>query len=429
MAALLTWLVGYPLLITLMEALGLPRGLSLEHFAEFARRPDEWQALWRSLWISAASVALAGAVGIPLAFVFARTEFPGRRILGALVALPVALPPLVGVIAFLFLYGESGFVSRGLQSLLGLTEAPWRLSGPGAILLVHAYSMYVYFYLFTRAGLARLDVAMLEASASLGAGRVATLFRVTLPLLLPCTGRRLAADLHDLTGLLFRSLYLWRRFPGDDDPDRGVEAERRAVDGSGRDRDPGDCRLSGAVGDAAYRSGSLGGGRRHPWSGAVAPGADDGPGQGRRRGTLGWGLALLLLLPHLTLSAHLLCSAWDVDRRGPATGPRQQQLRVSDLHPGAAATGGQLGLDGDRGDGGRHAPGAGGRTPRSVKLRGRLGGVLETLLSIPWAVPGTVFAISLATAFSCARSRRLAAWCWWEHRGFCPLPSWCAACR
>ncbi len=109
---------------------------------------------------------LAAAIGVPLAFLFERADFPGRRALGALVALPVALPPLVGVIAFLFLYGESGFVSRAVQALFRLERPPWRLAGPGAILLVHAYSMYVYFYLFTRAGLSRLDAAYLEAAAS-----------------------------------------------------------------------------------------------------------------------------------------------------------------------------------------------------------------------------------------------------------------------
>ena len=68
---------------------------------------------------------LSAAVGVPLAFLFERAEFPGRRVLGALVALPVALPPLVGVIAFLFLYGESGFVSRGgRRRLAGLDEPP-----------------------------------------------------------------------------------------------------------------------------------------------------------------------------------------------------------------------------------------------------------------------------------------------------------------
>jgi iron(III) transport system permease protein len=184
-AALLAWLVGYPLLMTLIEALGGPGAWSLHGFAEFVHRQDEWLALWRSLWISAASVLLSALVGVPLAFLFERADFPGRRILGAIVALPVALPPLVGVIAFLFLYGESGFASRAVQALLRLREPPWRLAGPGAILLVHAYSMYVYFYLFTRAGLARLDAALLEAAASLGASRWRTLFQVTLPLLRP----------------------------------------------------------------------------------------------------------------------------------------------------------------------------------------------------------------------------------------------------
>ena len=61
----------------------VPRLLTLAHVAEFARRADEWQVLWRSLWISTASVVLAAVVGVPLAFLFERSEFPGRRALGA----------------------------------------------------------------------------------------------------------------------------------------------------------------------------------------------------------------------------------------------------------------------------------------------------------------------------------------------------------
>ena len=87
LAAFLAWLVGYPLLITLTEAVGLPAAFTTAHLAEFAGRSDEWLALWRSVWISLASVVLAGLVGIPLAFFFERAEFPGRGVLGALVAL------------------------------------------------------------------------------------------------------------------------------------------------------------------------------------------------------------------------------------------------------------------------------------------------------------------------------------------------------
>ncbi len=158
MTLLLAWLVVYPILIVVLEAAN-----GHGAWSEFFTRPGEWAALWARVWISLASVALAAAIGIPLAFLFEWFDFPGRRMLGALIALPVVLPPPVGVIAFLFLY-ESGFVTRALQTVLGLEQAPWRLQGPLAILLVHAYSMYVYFYLFTRAGLAKLDVSMLEAA-------------------------------------------------------------------------------------------------------------------------------------------------------------------------------------------------------------------------------------------------------------------------
>src|SRR5574341_386255 len=176
---LLVWMVIYPIAIVAREA------AAGGAFAEFVSRPSEWRALWASLWISLASIALAAAIGVPLAFLFEWFEFPGRKTLGALVALPVVLPPLVGVIAFLFLYGESRFVARFIQAVFGFERAPWQLQGAGAILLVHAYSFYVYFYLLTRAGLAKLDASMLEAAQALGAGRWRTMGKVVLPLLRP----------------------------------------------------------------------------------------------------------------------------------------------------------------------------------------------------------------------------------------------------
>ena len=185
--AFLVWLVGYPLLVVAAEAFGIGGlegdGPTTEAFRSFFSRADEWNAMWRTLWISVLSTLAAAAVGVPLGFLFERNEIPGRRLLGALVALPVALPPLVGVIAFLFLYGESGLAARGLQTL-GF-DVSWRLTGPAAILLVHSYSMYVYFYLFTRAGLSGQDGAAIEAAQSLGAKRSQILFRVTLPRLRP----------------------------------------------------------------------------------------------------------------------------------------------------------------------------------------------------------------------------------------------------
>ena len=125
----LAWLVVYPLSLVLLESVRGPEGFTVDYLRQFLSRAGDWEALWGSLWISIASVILSAAIGIPLAFLFWRYEFPGRRWLGVLVAQPVVLPPLVGVIAFLFLYGESGFVARLMQQVLGLDQPPWRLQG------------------------------------------------------------------------------------------------------------------------------------------------------------------------------------------------------------------------------------------------------------------------------------------------------------
>ncbi|HZG41531.1 MAG TPA: iron ABC transporter permease [Longimicrobium sp.] len=187
-AFVLLWLVLYPNLFVLADSVLDGGRFTTEHYARFLGSRSEREALWNSVWISLASVVLSALIGVPLAFLFARRDFPGRRVLGALAAMPVLLPPLVGTISFLFLYGESGFLTRGVQALFGLEQAPWRMSGAWAVLLVHAYTMYVYFYLFTSAGLSRLDSGYAEAAAALGAGWWTTMRRVTLPMLAPALG-------------------------------------------------------------------------------------------------------------------------------------------------------------------------------------------------------------------------------------------------
>jgi iron(III) transport system permease protein len=181
----LLWAVLYPNLFVVGDSLLDGGRLTLRWYGSFVQSRARMEALWGSVWISLGSVVTSGLVGVPLAFLLSRWDFPGRGVLSGLAAVPVLLPPLVGVIAFLFLFGESGMLTRSLQLVLGLDQPPWRLVGPWAILVVHTYSMYVYFYLLTTAGLARLDGSAAEAAASLGAGRVRIFLRVTLPMLSP----------------------------------------------------------------------------------------------------------------------------------------------------------------------------------------------------------------------------------------------------
>jgi iron(III) transport system permease protein len=394
---LLVWLIVYPLVLVLVEGFRGADGWTVDFVRQFLERRNEAQALWGSLWISLATVVLAGAIGIPLAFLFSRYDFPGRRIVGGLVALPAVLPPLVGVLAFLFLYGESGFASLLIQRIFRLDTPPWRLQGPGAILLVHAYSMYVYFYLFTRAGLAGLDASVFEAAASLGAGRWRTLRRVVLPLLMPAlTGGALLTFMTALAS--FSAPYI---FGGGF---RVMTTQIVATRLNGDDQlamiETVSLTLIALValwllrGTAAFESSA--GGRK-----GVAPALVPVKRPVVRLivGVLGWGLALLLLLPHLTLLlvSFVPAGTWTTEPLPPAYTWRNYLTLIEDpvrarpllnsLWLASAATVAAVSI----------AVAAG---VLSVRRRARFGRTIEALLALPWAVPGTVFAIALATAFS-----------------------------
>ena len=98
------------------------------------------------------------------------------------------MPPLVGVLAFLFLVGESGILPRVLQLILALEKVPFSVRGVSAVLVVHTYSMYVYFYLFTSNFFREMDVSVIEAAQNLGANRMTILSRVILPMMTPALG-------------------------------------------------------------------------------------------------------------------------------------------------------------------------------------------------------------------------------------------------
>jgi len=388
---ILAWVVIYPILVVGAAA------ADTTALSAFVTRPGEWAALWASVWISLVSVVLAAAIGIPLAFLFEWFDFPGRKTLGSLIALPVVLPPLVGVIAFLFLYGESGFIARAIQAALHLANAPWRLQGAAAILLVHAYSMYVYFYLFTRAGLAKLDVSMLEAAQALGADRRATLWRVIVPLLRPSlVGAAMLTFMTALGSLsapyifgggfrVMTTQIVATKLNGDL-PLAMVETVALAIVAVA-----GLLILRRTEGDDILV--------------ALGKGIAPRPRPIRRASvrwlaaTLGWGLAVLLLLPHLTLALVSLVpyGAWTTEILPPVVNfdnyrrlfSEAERLRpmLNSLWMAAASTVVAVVL----------ALAAGWLV---VRRRVWLRRLIEGLLALPWALPGTVFAIALAITFS-----------------------------
>ncbi|HEY7667489.1 MAG TPA: ABC transporter permease [Actinomycetota bacterium] len=139
-----------------------------------------WVAFRLSLVVSLTAAALSFVLGVPIAWVLARSSFPGRALVRALVILPLVLPPVVGGVALLTALGRSGVVGSWLYDLgiqLTFTTA-------GAVLATTFVSIPLVI-LSAEGGLRSLDPRYEQAAAAMGASRMHTLRRVTLPMLRP----------------------------------------------------------------------------------------------------------------------------------------------------------------------------------------------------------------------------------------------------
>jgi spermidine/putrescine transport system permease protein len=184
---------------------GVERPWTVESFTRLAD-PLYLSIFWRSLWIAAVATALCALLGFPLALFISRS---GRRrnLYLQLVLLPFWTSFLVRTYAWLFILRDTGLVNTLLTRLHLIAQPLPLLYNDGAVLLGLVYNFLPFFVLPMYATLERLDPALLEAAADLGARPFSVLWRVVLPVsapgfvagsvlvFIPCLGAYLTPDL------------------------------------------------------------------------------------------------------------------------------------------------------------------------------------------------------------------------------------------
>jgi molybdate transport system permease protein len=143
--------------------------------------PGVLTALRLSLLTSTLATALCLLVGVPLAWLLARVEFPGRRLVRALVTVPLVLPPVVGGIALLLVFGRRGLIGAWLYNTFGVS-LPFTTTG---VVVAEAFVAMPFVVIAVEGALRGADTRYEEAAATLGARRWATFVHVTLPLVAP----------------------------------------------------------------------------------------------------------------------------------------------------------------------------------------------------------------------------------------------------
>ena len=145
------------------------------------RDPAVLATLRLSLVASLSALALSTVLGVPLAWLLARGDFPGRRLLRALAVLPMVLPPVVGGVALLLAFGRRGLVGQVLFDLTGWS-LPFTTTG---VVLAETFVAMPFLVVTVESGLRTMDRRYEEAAATLGASRWTVLRTVTLPLTAP----------------------------------------------------------------------------------------------------------------------------------------------------------------------------------------------------------------------------------------------------
>lgn len=138
-------------------------------------------ALTLSVLTSLAATAISLILGVPLAWLLARTDFFGRSVVRAIVTLPMVLPPVVGGAALLFAFGRRGLVGEPLDDATGFL-LPFSVWG---VILANTFVAMPFLIITVEGALASVDSGFERAASTLGASRLTVFRRVTLPMISP----------------------------------------------------------------------------------------------------------------------------------------------------------------------------------------------------------------------------------------------------
>ena len=143
--------------------------------------PTEWQAVALSVQVSFWATVVSLPLGIWVAWLLARREFPGKQVLNGLVHLPLILPPVVTGYLLLLTFGRRGYVGQFLDQWFGIVLA-FRWTGAVLAAAVMAFPLMVR---AIRLAFEAVDPKLEQAAGTLGASPAWVFLTVTLPLILP----------------------------------------------------------------------------------------------------------------------------------------------------------------------------------------------------------------------------------------------------
>ncbi len=156
---------------------------TLLNFKDFFNNALFQESFWNSLFVGVMSVVLASAYAMPLAYFTSRFEFKGAVIIQSLGVIPLIMPPFVGAVAMLMLFGRNGSVNLLLEEWFGF-NIPF-MEGLTGVIFVESLHYFPFILINLSAALQNIDRSMEESAQNLGSFGLRLYRRIVLPLAMP----------------------------------------------------------------------------------------------------------------------------------------------------------------------------------------------------------------------------------------------------
>jgi iron(III) transport system permease protein len=158
-------------------------GFTLLNFKDFFATALFRESFWNSIYVGIMAVLVASAVSMPLAYFTSRFEFKGAVIIQSLGIIPLIMPPFVGAVAMLMLFGRNGSVNLLLDEWFGFT-IPF-MEGLNGVIFVQSIHYFPFILINLSAALQNIDRSMEESAQNLGCSGARLFRRIVLPLAMP----------------------------------------------------------------------------------------------------------------------------------------------------------------------------------------------------------------------------------------------------
>jgi|HigsolmetaAR203D_1030402.scaffolds.fasta_scaffold01818_9 iron(III) transport system permease protein len=183
--ALLAFVVFYPSVVLILNSFKADGEFTLANYARLFQDPKIYTSMFNSLKVVVPSTLIGTAIGVVLAWIVARTDLPGKKIWQVLIAIPYLIPPFIGAISWTYLLGPVGWFNKWYMELFHATSPLIDIYSLGGMIFVMSIYGYTIPYIVVLPAIKMIDASVEEAGRISGASTLRTMKDITIPLLLP----------------------------------------------------------------------------------------------------------------------------------------------------------------------------------------------------------------------------------------------------